>query len=203
MLYVGWGPGVTARSLDHSITRPSLNPRQAPTGHTLRLLTLPEFVNTSVGKILRIRQRIVGVAESVKGIFTGGSSNVDKTNERIEKFQQSMTEAREIFRDEARSQFIIVTIPTMMAVNESSRLADALRKEDVPVRYILVNQVLDGATSDAFFSNQWKDQQKALAVLKSTEKELGKLDVIESPVLDLEVRGVPALTYFGDIVWKE
>ena len=62
---------------------------QAPTGHTLRLLTLPEFVNTSVGKILRIRQRIVGVAESVKGIFTGGNSNVDKTNERIEKFQQS------------------------------------------------------------------------------------------------------------------
>jgi len=174
----------------------------APTGHTLRLLTLPEFVNTSVGKILRIRQRIVGVAESIKGIFTGGST-VDKTNERIEKFQQSMAEAREIFRDEARSQFIIVTIPTMMAVNESSRLAEALRKEDVPVKYILVNQVLDGSTSDVFFKNQFKDQQRALGVLKSTDKQLGRLEVIESPVLDLEVRGIPALQYFGDIVWKE
>ncbi len=175
----------------------------APTGHTLRLLTLPEFVNTSVGKILRIRQRIVGVAESIKGIFTGGSSNVDKTNERIEKFQRSMAEAREIFRDQARSQFIIVTIPTMMAVNESSRLAEALRKEDVPVKYILVNQVLDGSTSDVFFKNQFKDQQRALGLLKSTDKQLGRLQVIESPVLDLEVRGVPALQYFGDIVWKE
>ncbi len=175
----------------------------APTGHTLRLLTLPEFVNTSVGKILRIRQRIVGVAESIKGIFTGGSSNVDKTNERIEKFQRSMAEAREIFRDQARSQFIIVTIPTMMAVNESSRLAEALRKEDVPVNYILVNQVLDGSTSDVFFKNQFKDQQRALGSLKSTDKQLGRLQVIESPVLDLEVRGVPALQYFGDIVWKE
>jgi arsenite-transporting ATPase len=174
----------------------------APTGHTLRLLTLPEFVNTSIGKILRIRQQIVGVADSVKGIFTGGNNKVDKTNQQIEKFQESMAEAREIFRDETLSQFIIVTIPTMMAVNESSRLAEALQKEDVPVRYILVNQVLDGSTTEAFFRNQFKDQQRALKILKSPDSELGSLQVMEGPILDLEVRGVPALQYFGDLVWK-
>lgn len=81
----------------------------APTGHTLRLLTLPEFVNTSVGKILRIRQQIVRFTDSVKGIFTGGAKE-DKTGERIELFQQSMSEAREIFRDSSQTQFIIVTI---------------------------------------------------------------------------------------------
>lgn len=172
----------------------------APTGHTLRLLTLPEFVNTSVGKILRIRQKIVGFTNSVKGMFTGEAKQ-DKTNERIEKFQQSMTEAREIFRDSSKTQFIIVTIPTMMAVSESSRLADALRKEQIPINYILVNQILDEKTSESFFKNQYNDQQKALAFLKSNNS-LGGLDILESPVFELEIRGVAALQYFGDVVWR-
>lgn len=172
----------------------------APTGHTLRLLTLPEFVNTSVGKILRIRQKVVGFTDSVKGIFTGGAKE-DKTNERIERFQQSMSEARQIFRDSKQTQFIIVTIPTIMAVSESSRLAEALRREQVPVKYLLVNQILDERTSEAFFQNQYKDQQKALTLLKS-DSNLGSLEILESPVCDLEIRGVAALQYFGDIVWR-
>lgn len=28
------------------------------------------------------------------------------------------------------------------------------------------------------------------------------LELIEAPLIDLEVRGVPALTYFGGLVWK-
>ena len=172
----------------------------APTGHTLRLLTLPEFVNTSVGKILRIRQKIVGFTESVKGIFTGGSKE-DETNKKIENFQKSMAEARQIFRDTSQTQFIIVTIPTMMAVAESSRLAESLRKEEIPVKYILVNQILDESTTDAFFENQYKDQQRAMSFLKS-DHDLGSLEILESPVFDLEIRGVAALQYFGDVVWK-
>jgi arsenite-transporting ATPase len=31
---------------------------------------------------------------------------------------------------------------------------------------------------------------------------LGKLQLIEGPLFDLEVRGVPALQYFGSKVWK-
>ena len=172
----------------------------APTGHTLRLLTLPEFVNTSVGKILRIRQKFVGFTDSFKEIFTG-TAKEDKTGERIEKFQQSMTEAREIFRDSTQTQFIIVTIPTMMAVSESSRLAEALRKEHIPVRYILINQILDDKTSEAFFRNQYKDQQKALSYLKA-DSSLGSLEILQSPVFELEIRGIAALQYFGDVVWK-
>ena len=31
--------------------------------------------------------------------------------------------------------------------------------------------------------------------------ECRELDIIEAPLFDLEVRGVPALQYFGDKVW--
>ena len=39
-------------------------------------------------------------------------------------------------------QFIIATIPTVLGVNESGRLARALRKEGIPCRRIVVNQII-------------------------------------------------------------
>ena len=51
-----------------------------------------------------------------------------------------MEEARALFRDPATTEFVIVTIPTVMAAAESARLAKALRAESVPVNTILINQ---------------------------------------------------------------
>lgn len=55
--------------------------------------------------------------------------------------QVRMEEARGLFRNQESTQFVIVTIPTVMAVAESSRLAKALKTEHVPVRNIVINQV--------------------------------------------------------------
>lgn len=56
--------------------------------------------------------------------------------------QASMEEARELFRDKERTEFVIVTIPTVMAVAESERLATSLEAEQVPVKRILINQLV-------------------------------------------------------------
>lgn len=56
--------------------------------------------------------------------------------------QTSMEEARQLFRDKERTEFIIVTIPTVMAVAESERLATSLQTEEVPVKRILINQLV-------------------------------------------------------------
>ena len=48
---------------------------------------------------------------------------------------------RDLFRNKDMTEFIIATIPTMLGINESSRLLKVLRKEDIPCRRIIVNQV--------------------------------------------------------------
>jgi anion-transporting ArsA/GET3 family ATPase len=53
-----------------------------------------------------------------------------------------MEEARQLFRDKERTEFIIVSIPTVMAVAESERLAASLKAEQVPVKRILMNQLV-------------------------------------------------------------
>ncbi len=52
-----------------------------------------------------------------------------------------MVKARDLFRNADSTEFLIVTIPTVMAASESCRLAHSLRDEGIPVRTIVINQV--------------------------------------------------------------
>lgn len=81
--------------------------------------------------------------------------------------QERMEEAKALFRNSNTTQFIIVTIPTVMAAAESARLAEALRKEGVPVKLMLVNQVIQQAATQTFLQARRRDQQRALSMLRS------------------------------------
>ncbi len=60
-----------------------------------------------------------------------------------------MEAARALFRDPERTEFVIVTIPTVMAAAESVRLAQSLRDEHIPMRTILINQVTPAAPASS------------------------------------------------------
>jgi hypothetical protein len=59
---------------------------------------------------------------------------------------------------------------------------------------------VDEAATEKFMHMRRVDQQRALGMLR-TDATLKCLHSVEAPLLDLEVRGVPALKYFGDQVW--
>lgn len=112
-----------------------------------------------------------------------------------------MEEARALFRDQNRTEFVVVSIPTVMSINESERLIQALDSEGVAVRTLLINQVLDENATEKFVENRQKDQDRALTLIDS-DPGLRHLELIKAPMVDLEVRGLPALQYFGAQVWK-
>jgi anion-transporting ArsA/GET3 family ATPase len=59
--------------------------------------------------------------------------------DRLRDFQFKMMELQDLFRDEERSEFVVVTIPTVLAVAESERLVTELRKQEVPVKHMVVS----------------------------------------------------------------
>ncbi|CAL4967050.1 unnamed protein product [Urochloa decumbens] len=173
----------------------------APTGHTLRLLSLPDFLDASIGKILKLRSKIASATSAIKSVFGQEVQQQDAAN-KLEQLRERMVKVRELFRDTESTEFIIVTIPTVMAISESSRLHSSLQKESVPVRRLIVNQVLPPSTSDCkFCAIKRKDQTRALDMIRS-DPELMGLNIIQAPLVDMEIRGVPALKFLGDIVWK-
>lgn len=73
-------------------------------------------------------------------VFTGKEAAPDPAVVKLEELKSRMEEARALFRNKQTTQFIIVTIPTVMAVAESCRLAGSLKAEGVPVNTLVVNQ---------------------------------------------------------------
>ncbi|CAM0944198.1 unnamed protein product [Alopecurus aequalis] len=168
----------------------------APTGHTLRLLSLPDFLDASIGKILKLRSKIASATSAIKSVFGQEVQQQDAAN-KLEQLRERMVKVRELFRDTESTEFIIV-----MAISESARLHSSLLKESVPVRRLIVNQVLPPSSSDCTFcAIKRKDQARALDMIK-IDPELMGLHIMQAPLVDMEIRGVPALKFLGDIVWK-
>ena len=115
---------------------------------------------------------------------------------------------RALLRDATQMEFVVATIPTQLAVQESARLLGALRRQGVPCRAVVVNQVLGPARArgpgapDAFLKARLKDQARALEVA-ARSAALAPLRAARAPYLDLEVRGLPALSYFGGRLWDQ
>ncbi|CAA3025179.1 ATPase ASNA1 homolog 2-like [Olea europaea subsp. europaea] len=173
----------------------------APTGHTLRLLSLPDFLDASIGKMMKLEKKIASATSAIKSAFGAGESEENSSN-KLEKLRERMAKVRDLFHDSETTEFVIVTIPTVMALREASRLCASLRKENVPVRKLIVNQVLpESASNCKFCSMKRKDQMRALDMIKK-DSELATLTEVQSPLFDIEIRGVPALKFMGDILWR-
>lgn len=174
----------------------------APTGHTLRLLSLPDFLDASIGKILKLRDKISSATSALKSVFGQEKPPHQDAAGKLEKLRERMVQVRELFRDTEATEFVIVTIPTVMAISESTRLCASLKKESVPVKRLIVNQLLPPSASDCkFCAMKRKDQTRALDIIKD-DPELAPLTLIQAPLVDVEIRGVPALRFLGDIIWK-
>jgi arsenite/tail-anchored protein-transporting ATPase len=168
----------------------------APTGHTLRLLALPDFLNGFFGKIISMKSKFGRMMNQFKGMFAGQDveSDLDASMNDIEEMKRSMAVVRDLFRDEVQTEFIVATIPNMMAISESSRLVDELRKEDIPVRHVFVNQVQPQNDDCAFCSARHKEQEANLRYIQEQFKGL-RISTVQS--FDREIKGGPALRAMG------
>ncbi|MFW5948447.1 MAG: ArsA family ATPase [Halolamina sp.] len=180
----------------------------APTGHTLRLLQLPEMLGTMVGRLVKLRQQVSGMMDGLKGMFGGGdgddagSQDLDELKERIERL-------RTLLCDPERTDFRVVMVPETMSVVESERLVSRLNEFEIPVGTLVVNRVMEnpadvadlGAIDDdwvvtpnledcEFCQRRWSVQQDALG--RASDLYRGR-DVKRVPLLADDVRGEAAL----------
>ncbi|MHA2251505.1 MAG: ArsA family ATPase [Candidatus Kariarchaeaceae archaeon] len=161
----------------------------APTGHTLRLLSLPDFLDSFLGKLLKIRVKMSNAAAAFKSLL-GMQSERDNTLEVLETLKKSMGVVKALFRDQIRTEFIIVTIPTIMAINESERLADQLKIEEIPVKNIIVNQVMPENIDCRFCSVRSIGQKENLEYIRSLFQTYR---ISEVEFFSKEIRGIDAL----------
>ncbi|WP_340100376.1 ArsA family ATPase [Salinibaculum salinum] len=173
----------------------------APTGHTLRLLELPEMLDTMVGKLLTMRERLGGMMEGMAGLFGDSDADPEEGIDSLREFSDRIEQFRAVLRDPAQTDFRVVMVPEELSVRESERLLDRLEGFGVPVGTVVVNRVMQdpGEVADVgetfvapnhtdceFCERRWQVQRQALN--RSQDIFRGH-DVRRVPLFAEEVRG--------------
>jgi arsenite-transporting ATPase len=178
----------------------------APTGHTLRLLQLPEVMDSMLGRIAKMKQQFSGLMGSVKGMF--GAESVDEGAVDLDELRERIERLRSVLQDPTKTDFRVVMIPEEMSVIESERLVDRLNSYGIPVQTLIINRVmenLDEVTTASvddrwvvspdldsceFCQRRWDVQQQAIQ--RATDLFRGR-SIKRVPLLAEEVRGEDAL----------
>jgi arsenite-transporting ATPase len=169
----------------------------APSGHTSRLLRLPEVFAGWLSALDRLedKHRYI-VAQFVRG----RSRREDEVELFLRELSERIARVREMLYSPDRTAFTLVTIPEAMSVEETSRYFDLLKKEGVPVTALIVNRV-EQEHDDCKYCRARASNQKPW--LKRIAREFNALRIHEMPLLAEEARGLDRLRRFAQIAWEE
>lgn len=156
----------------------------APTGHALRLLSFPDFLERLADRVARLRDRF--------GWLAGGDDGPDQ----LRSFQLRMIELQDLFTDAERTSFAVVTIPTQLALAETKRLLVQLEEEDIRVGFVIANRIIDAAQAEQGLAALLRSQQVSLEAIEAMAKREG-LDITRMSYVDREVRGIYGLKYLS------
>jgi arsenite-transporting ATPase len=194
----------------------------APTGHTLRLLSFPTILEKALGKVMDLKDRFGGVIGQASAMFGGGNPGEmqDQLMGRLEETREIINKVNDAFQDPALTTFCCVCIPEFLSIYETERLVQELSKFGIDSHNIVVNQVLF-PEKDAEELAEWYTEHgsalpkeareicgKMLARKKMQDKYIGQcfdlygddFHVVLMPLLDHEVRGVPKLKEFSELL---
>ncbi|PSP81767.1 hypothetical protein BRC88_01425 [Halobacteriales archaeon QS_4_69_225] len=173
----------------------------APTGHTLRLLKLPDVMSSAMGKLISVRSQVSSLADSVRS-FVGGGDEDDAEDQGdagvgvdLETLQDRMERVAGALRDPDRTEFRVVLIPETMAVLETERLLAELDTYGVPAGRAVVNKVIEEPEPACdLCRSRHESQQEQIAAAR----ERFDLPVTLVPQLHGEVHGLAAVETVAD-----
>jgi len=171
----------------------------APTGHTLRFLSLPETLSGWIGKLLKMRLKLGSIMGLMKSLFSKNEKEKDNSLEVLERLKNSIINAREDLTNPLKNSFVVVMIPEEMAISETGRLLNELYKYKIPVSNIIINQLYQAEEELCDFCKARRNMQhrNLLNIYKIFKEKLGK-NLIEVPLFREEIREYDRLKEFSE-----
>ena len=171
----------------------------APTGHTLRFLSLPETLSGWIGKLINMRIKFGNMFGAIKRIFTREEKKEDNSLKILERLNNSILNARDDLTNPLKNSFVIVMIPEEMAITETGRLLNELIKNNIPVSNIVVNQLYQDPSDLCNFCRARREMQQRnlIKIREIFNEKLGK-NLIEIPLFKEEIRKYSKLKELGE-----
>ncbi|MDP8305132.1 MAG: TRC40/GET3/ArsA family transport-energizing ATPase [Candidatus Chlorobium antarcticum] len=169
----------------------------APTGETLRLLSLPETLSWGMKAVKNVNKYIVRPLSKPLSKMSDRIAHYIPPEEAIASVDQvfdELEDIREILTDNEKSTVRLVMNAEKMSIKETMRALTYLNLYGFKVDMVLVNRLLD-MNEDSGYLENWKTiQQKYLGEI---EQGFAPLPVSKLRMYEQEIVGLPALEAFA------
>lgn len=186
----------------------------APTGHTLRLLSLPEAMSAwtegllshnrkseELGKVLRHLTPRKG--QGIDSPFADDAdASMGELDERSRDVADTLLARRRLFyqarrriSDAQHSAFLFVLTPERLPILETARAVKSLEEAGIPVAATLVNRVLPGEAGGEFFAARRQQEAEYLARI---DEELAEWPRPRLPWFSSDIQGLEMLEQLAD-----
>lgn len=183
----------------------------APTGHTLRLLSLPEVMAAWTDGLLKHNKRSQELG-SVLSHLTPGKSidniagdpaqhSVEGLDDRGKQLAESLLKRQRLFHQTRHllantntTAFLFVLTPERLPILETERAVKALIDNSIPVAGAVVNRVMPSEDGSSFWEARRASQLKHLQEIDTRLAQVAKALI---PLQQDDVQGLDALSKFG------
>ncbi|GAA0341741.1 TRC40/GET3/ArsA family transport-energizing ATPase [Bacillus carboniphilus] len=157
----------------------------APTGHTIRLLSLPELMGVWIDGLIERRKKI---NNNYSQLLNDGEPVEDPIYEVLQKRKDKFAAVREIILDGSMTGFTFVLIPERLPILETEKAIKQLDTYHLHIRTLIVNKVLPDYADGAFLAKRRNQEQDYLQQIDDTFKKqtLIKVPLFEEDVSDQE-----------------
>ena len=175
----------------------------APTGETLRLLSLPETFGWFIKMIRNVEKFMV------KPVIRPLAKKVNKINdfvapvevyEKVDNLFSSTEGIIDLLADGSKTTMRLVMNPEKMVIKESMRALTYLNLYGITVDRITINRVMPDQSPDPYFQKWRGIQQK---YIEQIEEAFAPIPIAEVPLFDDEVVGLDMLRRVGEKVYAD
>jgi arsenite-transporting ATPase len=182
----------------------------APTGQTLRLLSLPEIMTAWTEGLIRYRERSDEMGRAIDRLGSRDKDHLpfmdppklkDDTADRFRRIRELLLERRRVFRDARKllvdagaCGFLIVVNAEKLPILESARAMRTLREFGMSVAGVVVNRVLPRDEPGEFLERR---RERERVYLQLIEEEFAGVPRVQIPMFERDVGGLAELRLVG------
>ncbi len=166
----------------------------APTGETLRLLSLPDIARWWLVKIFPIEKRVMRVIKPAIRVVSNMPLPEEKTYDAIEILFEKLDAIRQVLADPKVTSMRLVMNLENMVIKETQRAYTYLNLYGYPVDSLIINRTMPEELDHPYFKKWRKKQEK---YRKDIDDMFSPLPMFDAPLFSEEIQGLKALDKFS------
>jgi len=166
----------------------------APTGESLRFVSIPTTLEWYMAKIFNVERRVAKMVRPMLNTFTSVPLPEEDYFENLQELHRKLSGIDKLLADPQITTVRLVTNPEKVVLKETQRAFTYFCLYGLTVEAVIVNRILPSEIHDEFFS-AWRDTQERW--LQSVEEFFSPVPVWRVPLFQDEVLGVERLKRLG------